>query len=166
MTTAYLALGSNLGDPAGNVQHARLAIEGIPQTKLVVASSLYRTKPVDASGDDYVNAVVTIETTLNAYQLLAELQKLERLAGRAAPADRAHLHNAPRTLDLDILLYGDAHISSKTLTVPHPRMWQRAFVLVPLAEIAPERVSADQLAAVSAQGIERLGQRTQNTAAH
>ncbi len=156
MVTAYLALGSNLGDPARSVQLARLAVGGIPQTTVVMASSLYKSKPVDASGDDYVNAVVKIETGLNAYQLLAELQQLERQAGRALPQDRAHLHNAPRTLDLDILLYGDARIESATLTVPHPRMWSRAFVVMPLHEIAPELVSAKQLATVSDQVISRL----------
>ena len=157
MVTAYLALGSNLGDPAQSVQLATLAVGGIPQTKVVVASSLYKSKPVDASGGDYVNAVVKIETKLKVYGLLAELQQLESLAGRASPLDRAHLHNAPRTLDLDILLYGDAKIDSLTLTVPHPRMWQRAFVLVPLHEIAHELVTAQQLAAVSDQVVSRLG---------
>jgi len=156
MVTAYLALGSNLGDSARNVQLARLAVGDIPQTRLVAASSLYESRPVDASGDDYVNAVVKIETRLNAYELLAELQQLERLAGRALPADRAHLHNAPRTLDLDILLYGDARMSSRTLIIPHPRMWQRAFVLLPLSEIAPKLVSAEQLATVRDQEIKRL----------
>jgi 2-amino-4-hydroxy-6-hydroxymethyldihydropteridine diphosphokinase len=156
MVTAYLALGSNLGDSARNVQLAKLAVGDIPQTRLVAASSLYESRPVDASGDDYVNAVVKIETRLNAYELLAELQQLERLAGRALPADRAHLHNAPRTLDLDILLYGDARMSSRTLIIPHPRMWQRAFVLLPLSEIAPELVSAEQLATVRDQEIKRL----------
>jgi 2-amino-4-hydroxy-6-hydroxymethyldihydropteridine diphosphokinase len=156
MVTAYLALGSNLDGPAQRVGAARLAVGGITQTTVAMASSLYKSKPVDASGDDYVNAVVKIETGLNAYELLAELQRLEGQAGRALPADRAHLHNAPRTLDLDILLYGDARIESATLTVPHPRMWIRAFVLVPLHEIAPELVSAEQLAALSAQVISRL----------
>jgi 2-amino-4-hydroxy-6-hydroxymethyldihydropteridine diphosphokinase len=153
---AYIALGSNLDDPARRVYAARLAVGGIPQARFDHASSLYLTKPVDAGGDDYVNAVVKIETSLGAYQLLEQLQRLEIEAGRALPKDRAHLHHAPRTLDLDILLYGDARISSRTLTVPHPRMWQRAFVLVPLHEIAPELVSAEQLAALSAQVISRL----------
>ncbi len=156
MVTAYIALGSNLDDPAHRVDAARLAVGGIPQTRLVVVSSLYQTKPVDASGDDYINAVIKIETELGIYQLLKELQRLESLSGRALAQDRAHLHNAPRTLDLDILLYGAARIESSTLTVPHVRMWQRAFVLVPLSEIAPELVSAEQLAAVSGQLISRL----------
>lgn len=156
MVTAYLALGSNLGDPARSVQLARLAVGDIPQTTVVMASSLYKSKPVDASGGDYVNAVVKIETGLNAYELLAELQKLESLSGRALKADRVHLHNAPRTLDVDILLYGDALIDSATLTVPHPRMRGRAFVLLPLSEIAPELVSVDDLQALRHQIIQRL----------
>jgi 2-amino-4-hydroxy-6-hydroxymethyldihydropteridine diphosphokinase len=156
MVTVYLALGSNLGDPARSVQQAMLAVGGMLQTTLVGASSLYQSKPVDASGDDYVNAVVKIETELNAYQLLAELQKLEILAGRASPQDREHLHNAPRTLDLDILLYGAAKMASRTLTIPHPRMRDRAFVLLPLHEIAPELVSFKDLQAVAHQMIQRL----------
>ena len=156
MITAYIAIGANLGDSARSVQLARLAVGGVPQTTVVGASSLYQSKPVDASGDDYVNAVIKIETHLNAYQLLTELQRLESQAGRALPQDRAHLHHAPRTLDLDILLYGDARIESRTLTVPHPRIWQRAFVLLPLSEIAPELVSARQLVAVEGQEISRL----------
>jgi 2-amino-4-hydroxy-6-hydroxymethyldihydropteridine diphosphokinase len=156
MVTAYIALGSNLGEPAQSVQLARLAVGGIPQTKLDVASSLYKSKPIDASGGDYVNAVVKIDTSLTAYELLAELQKLESLAGRASPKDRTHLHNAPRTLDLDILLYGEACINSITLTIPHPRMRSRAFVLLPLAEIEPALVSAVDLLAVQNQAIYKL----------
>ena len=156
MATAYLALGSNLDHPVQQVQAAKLALGGIAQTRLIAASSLYESSPVDASGDDYVNAVLKIETNLNAYELLAALQRLEYQAGRASPQDRMHLHNAPRTLDLDILLYGAAHIESSTLIVPHPRMWQRAFVLFPLSEIAPELVSTEQLAAVGNQTIKRL----------
>jgi 2-amino-4-hydroxy-6-hydroxymethyldihydropteridine diphosphokinase len=156
MVTAYLALGSNLDNPAQQVRAARLAVGGIPQIRLIAASSLYESSPVDASGDDYVNAALKIETNLNAYELLAELQRLEGQAGRALPQDRSHLHNAPRTLDLDILLYGTAYIESPTLTVPHPRMWHRAFVLLPLSEIAPELVSAEQLAVVRNQTIKRL----------
>jgi 2-amino-4-hydroxy-6-hydroxymethyldihydropteridine diphosphokinase len=131
-------------------------MDGIPQTTVAMASSLYKSKPVDASGGDYVNAVVKIETGLNTYELLAELQRLEGQAGRALPADRAHLHNAPRTLDLDMLLYGEARIDSATLTIPHPRMRSRAFVLLPLAEIAPSLVSAADLEAVQNQVIHQL----------
>ena len=96
--------------------------------------------------------MVELETGLAAPALLAQLQRIEQEAGRERP-----YRNAPRTLDLDLLLYGSASIASAQLTVPHPRMLLRAFVLVPLAEIAPERVSSEQLAAVAHQAIERLG---------
>jgi 2-amino-4-hydroxy-6-hydroxymethyldihydropteridine diphosphokinase len=112
---------------------------------------LYRTEPVDASGPDFINAVAAIETALSAPSLLTHLQQVEQLAGR-----ERSFRNAPRTLDLDMLLYGDASIQSPNLVVPHPRMWGRAFVLVPLAEIAPERVSSEQLAAVASQHILQL----------
>ena len=156
MTIAYVALGSNLGDSVQYVKAAILALGQMSQTKLLLASSLYKSKPVDANGDDYVNAVAKLETELNAYELLAELQELETQAGRASPVDRAHLHNAPRTLDLDILLYGDGQINSESLMVPHPRMCQRAFVLLPLKEIAPDLVSEQDLQAVKDQIIQAL----------
>ncbi len=156
MVTAYLALGSNLGDSVQHIESATTAVAQLPSTRLLAKSSLYKSKPVDASGNDYINAVLAIDTALNAYALLGELQKLESLSGRALPADRAHLHNAPRTLDIDILLFGEASIDSKTLTIPHPRMWQRAFVLRPLAELAPQRVRAIDLQAVSQQQIRQL----------
>lgn len=156
MVTSYLALGSNLDGPARRVEQALLAMAHLPQTLLDKTSSLYSSKPVDASGDDYVNAVVKIETELNAYELLHALQRLETEAGRASPKDRAHLYNAPRTLDLDILLYGEGQIESANLSVPHPRMWQRAFVLVPLAEIAPELVSTQDLRAVTHQFVQKI----------
>ena len=103
-------------------------------------------------GDDYINAVVEIETQLPAPTLLQHLQQIELAAGRERP-----YVNAPRKLDLDLLLYGDGFIDSPQLTVPHPRMWQRAFVLLPLAEIAPSKVSAAQWDAVKNQRIERVG---------
>jgi len=149
--TAYVALGANLGDAVDAVRRAIAAIAALPQTELIAASALYRTAPVDSSGPDYVNAVVAIATRLPAPQLLARLQTLETDAGRERP-----YRNAPRTLDLDLLLYGSARIESATLTVPHPRMDERAFVLVPLAEIAPQLVTASRLAAVADQRIERL----------
>ncbi len=156
MVTAYLALGSNLGDSVQHIEWATAALAQLPSTRLLAKSSLYKSKPVDASGNDYINAVLAIDTALNAYALLGELQKLETLSGRALPADRAHAHNAPRTLDIDILLFGDASIDSQTLTIPHPRMWQRAFVLRPLAELAPQRVRAIDLQAVAQQKICQL----------
>jgi 2-amino-4-hydroxy-6-hydroxymethyldihydropteridine diphosphokinase len=118
---------------------------------LISRSSLYRTAPVESSGPDYMNAVVEIQTVLTAPELLAQLQILEQAAGRKRPSP-----NAPRTLDIDVLTYGDASVDSAALVIPHPRMHERAFVLVPLAEIAPLRVRADQLRAVSAQAITRL----------
>jgi 2-amino-4-hydroxy-6-hydroxymethyldihydropteridine diphosphokinase len=124
------------------------ALEGV---RLVSQSSFYRSAPIDSSGPDYVNAVVQLQTTLTAPELLAQLQTIEQGAGRERP-----YRNAPRTLDLDILLFGDASIQSESLTVPHPRMWQRAFVLLPLAEIAPALVSAALLDSVKDQALVRL----------
>jgi 2-amino-4-hydroxy-6-hydroxymethyldihydropteridine diphosphokinase len=149
--TAYIALGANLGDAVVTVQQAVHALATLPQTRLLRTSSLYRTAPIESSGPDYINAVAEISTTLTPQELLAALQALELAAGRERP-----YRNAPRTLDLDILLYGDVSIDSPTLTIPHPRMLARAFVLQPLAEIAPQRVSPSALAAVHDQAIERL----------
>lgn len=149
--TAFIALGANLGDAAHTVRAALVALGHVPGVQRVSSSSLYRTAPVDSTGPDYINAVAEVATTLNALDLLASLQAIEDGAGRDRP-----YRNAPRTLDLDLLLYGSARIDSPELTVPHPRMGSRAFVLVPLAEIAPQRVSAVQLQAVSDQAIEVL----------
>lgn len=144
----YVALGANLGDAQATVLQAINALAQLPGTRLLRASSLYRTTPFEASGPDFINAVAAISTRLSAPELLLCLQQLEHDQGRQRP-----FRNAPRTLDLDILLYGDAVINTPDLQVPHPRMGQRAFVLVPLAEIAPERVSAAQLAALASQTV-------------
>jgi 2-amino-4-hydroxy-6-hydroxymethyldihydropteridine diphosphokinase len=149
--TAYIALGANLGDARAAVRAALQALDALPHTRVLARSSLYRTAPVDAQGPDFINAVAAVATQLTAQALLQSLQQLELSAGRERP-----FPNAPRTLDLDLLAYGDARIDSPALTVPHPRMAQRAFVLVPLAEIAPGLVSAQQLAALAGQRIERL----------
>jgi 2-amino-4-hydroxy-6-hydroxymethyldihydropteridine diphosphokinase len=149
--TAYIALGANLGDAVATVRQAVVDLAGLPQTRVVRSSSLYRSAPVDASGPDFINAVSEVVTRLNAPQLLRALQDLERRHGRQRP-----YRNAPRTLDLDLLLYGDACMASPALTVPHPRMGERAFVLLPLAELAPQRVSRAQLQHVSGQTISRL----------
>jgi 2-amino-4-hydroxy-6-hydroxymethyldihydropteridine diphosphokinase len=149
---AYLALGANLGDAQAALRDATQNIAALPTTRLVATSSLYRTAPIESTGPDYFNAVIAVATRLAAPELLRHLQQIERQAGRERP-----YRNAPRTLDLDILLYGEASISSALLHIPHPRMWQRAFVLVPLAEIAPAAVSPGQLAAVATQDIERSG---------
>ncbi len=148
---AWVALGANLGDAPQAVRDAIVAIARLPGTTLAKQSSLYRTAPVDSSGPDYINAVVEIASTLTAPALLAALQAIEQAEGRERP-----YRNAPRTLDLDILLYGQASISSATLTIPHPRMYERAFVLVPLAEIATGMVTREQLESVAGQGISRV----------
>jgi 2-amino-4-hydroxy-6-hydroxymethyldihydropteridine diphosphokinase len=149
--TAYVALGANLGDARGAVQAALQALAGLPETLLTAASPLYRSAPVDAGGPDYVNAVAALQTRLAAPDLLDQLHAIEQAAGRQRP-----WHNAPRTLDLDLLLYGAAHVQSTRLTVPHPRMRERAFVLKPLADIAPGLVTSQDLARVAGQRIERL----------
>ena len=148
---AYVALGANLGDAAAVVASAIDALNRLPDTRLEARSHLYRSAPVDAQGPDFINAVAAVSTRLTAPDLLLALQQLEQRAGRERP-----YRNAPRTLDLDLLLYGDARIDSPSLTVPHPRMMERAFVLIPLAEIAPDLVPAAALAAVAGQRIERL----------
>ena len=146
--TAFIALGANLGDPQVAVLRAFEALASLPETRLMARSRLYRTAPHEASGPDYINAVARIDTGLSAPDLLLALQALEQLAGRERPYP-----NAPRTLDLDLLLYGDARIDSPTLTVPHPRMQGRAFVLCPLADVAPGRVSQADLLAVQDQPV-------------
>lgn len=149
--TAYIALGANLGDARAAVAQALRDLDALPRTRCVRVSSLYCSAPIDAGGPDYINAVAELRTALGPYELLTELQRLERTAGRERP-----YRNAPRTLDLDIILYDDVQLVSPTLILPHPRMHERAFVLVPLAEIAPERVTAAQLRAVNGQDINRL----------
>ena len=149
--TAYVGLGANLGEPVRALQQALDALGRLPRTTLVRRSSFYRSAPVDAGGPDFINAVAEISTGLDAPELLAQLQALEQGAGRERP-----YRNAPRTLDLDLLLYGFARIDSPLLIVPHPRMRERAFVLHPLAEIAPQRVTASELAAVATQRIAPL----------
>jgi 2-amino-4-hydroxy-6-hydroxymethyldihydropteridine diphosphokinase len=149
--TAYIALGANLGEPVATVLQAMHDLGVLSGVTLVGRSSLYRSAPLACSGPDYINAVVEISTVLTAPALLAQLQQLEQRAGRQRP-----YRNAPRTLDLDLLLYGGACVDSPALQVPHPRMNERAFVLLPLAEIAPQRVSAEQLRAVQSQVIERM----------
>ncbi|MBC7715873.1 MAG: 2-amino-4-hydroxy-6-hydroxymethyldihydropteridine diphosphokinase [Pseudorhodobacter sp.] len=128
----FIGLGANLGDAAETLKVAVAALAALPQTTWLTCSRTYRSAPVDAQGPDYLNAVVEIHTTLAAAALLSELQRIEQVHGR----ERAY-RNAPRTLDLDLLLYGDHSIATPDLTVPHPRMHSRAFVLLPLQELAP-----------------------------
>lgn len=150
--TAYVALGANLGDAAGALREAMQVLAQMPGISGLRCSLLYRSAPVDASGPDFINAVAELRTVLTAPDLLDALQAIETDAGRLRP-----YRHAPRTLDLDLLLYGSASVASARLTVPHPRMWQRAFVLLPLAELAPHLVSTGQLAAVADQAIEPMG---------
>lgn len=130
--TAYVGLGANLGDALGTVQRAMIALGSIPSTRLIAQSSLFRTAPIDAGGDDYVNAVVQLQTTLDAVALFGHLQRIELVFGRERP-----FPNAPRTLDLDLLLFGQQRIDSADLTVPHPRVTERAFTLIPLLQLDP-----------------------------
>jgi len=146
---AWVALGANLGDARAALRAAVRALAALQSTQILGVSSLYRSAPVDADGPDYFNAVVALETAQPPLQLLHALHTIEQLAGRKRP-----WRNAPRTLDLDLLLYGQQQWDSPELTLPHPRMHERAFVLLPLAELAPDLVSAAQHAAVANQRIE------------
>jgi len=156
--TAFVGIGSNQGDARGHVLKTFDELARLPDTCLAGHSSLYRSAPLDAPGQpDYVNAVAALDTELSAAQLLAALQDLEHSHGRERPYP-----NAPRTLDLDLLLYGDLCLASAMLTLPHPRMHERAFVLAPLLELdarleIPGRGAARALLARCAgQRIERL----------
>jgi len=128
----FVGLGANLGDAVATVESALSALERLPGTVRVARSSLYRSAPVDASGPDYVNAVAELRTCMQPEVLLDSLLAIEDRFGRERP-----FHHAPRTLDLDLLMYGDRRLNTPRLVLPHPRMHERAFVLVPLAEIAP-----------------------------
>ena len=158
MNTAYVALGANIGEPAATVLGAFTALGGLPKSRVLRTSSLYRTIPVGLRNQpDFINAVAALETALGAEALLDGLLDLEVRFGR----HRRDL-NGPRTLDLDLLLYNDSEVNLPRLTVPHPRLHLRAFVLCPLAEIAPDLTIpgrgsvAAWLPAVASQGVVRL----------
>ena len=158
MITAYIGLGSNQGGPRAQIDQAFAEIDGLPATRLAARSPLYRSAAVDAPGQpDFVNAVAAVETELSAAQLLAALQAIESRHGRERPQ-----RNAPRTLDLDMLLFGETACASPELTLPHPRMHERAFVLRPLLDLDPRaeipgRGAARALLRVcTAQAIERI----------
>lgn len=137
MTSVYLGIGSNLQQPIQQVQQALQALTALPRTHLLAQSRLYRSDPMGPSDQpDYVNAVVALETDLPALKLLQLLQGIEHAQGRI----RDGSHWGPRTLDLDILLYGDEFINHPQLQVPHPGLHVRNFVLYPLHEIAPDLV--------------------------
>ncbi|HET7269239.1 MAG TPA: 2-amino-4-hydroxy-6-hydroxymethyldihydropteridine diphosphokinase [Oleiagrimonas sp.] len=160
MTRAYVALGANLGDPQTQVRAAMEALDALPDTHVIARSPLYLTPPWGVSAQpDFVNAVVALETGLAPRELLAALQHLEAQAGRV----RDGLRNGPRRLDLDLLLHGDTRMADADLQVPHPRMTERAFVLLPLADIAGNMELSgfgrvrDLLERVDVSGCRRLG---------
>ena len=157
LVRAYVGLGANLGDAAATLERALVDLSHLPQTQLVARSGLYRSAPIDASGPDFINAVCALDTPLPAAELLAHLHAIEAAGGRVRGA-----HHAPRTLDLDLLSHGDQCSDEEHLRLPHPRAHQRAFVLVPWAEIAPDALIPGHgtvrnlLANVAQQRIERL----------
>jgi 2-amino-4-hydroxy-6-hydroxymethyldihydropteridine diphosphokinase len=133
MGVAYIALGSNLKQPAMQIKQALIALQGLPKTKLLQHSSLYQTAPVGYDNQpDFINAVVSLETTLEPSLLLQSILDIESSFGRERP-----FPNAPRVLDLDLLLYDELEMHTASLTLPHPRMHLRGFVMLPLSEIAP-----------------------------
>ena len=148
---ACVAVGANLGDACQTVLATFESLAQLPHTVMMARSRLYRTAPHEAQGPDFVNAVVQISTRLTAPSLLCALQSLETQAGRLRP-----YLNAPRTLDLDLLVYGQAMIFSPQLTVPHPRLRDRAFVLYPLADVCPDLVKNEDWIRVTGQPIEVL----------
>jgi 2-amino-4-hydroxy-6-hydroxymethyldihydropteridine diphosphokinase len=133
MIPCYIGIGANLGDAAATVRQAIIALDDVAESIVIETSPLYRSTPLDAGGPDFINAVVALETKLAPRALLIALQQIEQSFGRERP-----FKNAPRTLDLDLLLYGEHVIDEPSLTVPHPRMMQRAFVLKPLLDVAPD----------------------------
>ncbi|HVY07045.1 MAG TPA: 2-amino-4-hydroxy-6-hydroxymethyldihydropteridine diphosphokinase [Burkholderiales bacterium] len=158
MAQAFVAIGANLEDPERQVVRAIRELAEIDRTRVVAASSLYRTAPVGyADQPDFINAVAKLETALAPEALMDELHAIENRHGR-----RRSVRNAPRTLDLDLLTYDDLVLDGENLTLPHPRLHERAFVLVPLAEIAPDaqvpgRERASQLLArVDRSGVEKI----------
>jgi 2-amino-4-hydroxy-6-hydroxymethyldihydropteridine diphosphokinase len=161
MARAFVGLGANVGDPAAQVAWAVGELAGLAGTRLVRSSSLYRTAPVGyAKQPDFVNAVAMLETALTPRALLDALLGIERAAGRERT-----FANAPRVLDLDLLLYDDQVIDAPGLAVPHPRMHERAFVLVPLVEIAPDVVipghgrAGDLLRGLPERAVRKLDER-------
>jgi 2-amino-4-hydroxy-6-hydroxymethyldihydropteridine diphosphokinase len=158
MQRAFVGVGANLGDAQAAVRGALQALGRLPRTQRVACSSLYRSAPVDAAGPDFVNAVAELHTTLTPLQLLRELQAIEQQFGRVRGA-----RNAPRTLDLDLLLVGQQVLQGEELTLPHPRLHLRAFVLRPLAELDPALVLPGRgalqpwLQRCGQQAVERIG---------
>ena len=159
MTIAYIGLGSNLDEPDRQLSSAISSLQGLSASRLVTRSSYYRSEPLGPAGQpDYINAAVKLETTLTAHELLGEMQEIELLHGR----QRSGVRWGPRTLDLDLLLYGDEQIDTVTLRVPHPEIANRNFVLQPLYEISAELYIPgvgsvrELLSRLGDQGLERL----------
>lgn len=155
---ATIGLGANLNDPAAQVEYALAELDRLPATRLIARSSLYASSPVGyVDQPDFINAVAQVETGLAPRALLVALLEIEHRHGR-----ERSFRNAPRTLDLDLLLYGNAHFHEEGLTLPHPRMGERAFVLLPLLEIAPDILipghgrAADRLSACTDQSVALL----------
>jgi len=156
---AYVGLGANMGEPRRQLEQALRELDEVRLTRVMSRSSLYRSAPLGyADQPDFVNAVAQLETRLPAKELLAELQAIEARHGR-----ERSFANAPRTLDLDLLLFGEELVSEPDLTVPHPRMHERAFVLLPLLEIAPDAAipgrgkASALLQHLGSQTVERIG---------
>ena len=153
----FVGLGANLGAAASTLRRAAAALGGLAQTRRIALSSMYRSAPVDATGPDYLNAVAELRSELEPLQLLAALQALEQAHGRTRP-----FPNAPRTIDLDLLFYGARVHHDDRLILPHPRLCERAFVLAPLLELAPDGLCADgrsfaeAFASLQDQRLERL----------
>ena len=153
----FVGLGANQGDSKRSVLDALDALSRLPRTRRVAVSSLYRSAPVDAAGPDFINAVAELQSALEPSELLHALQAIEQACGRERP-----YRHAPRTLDLDLLLYGQQQLRSPELTLPHPRLHERAFVLQPLLELDPALVHPGLgplrafLRATASQPIEKL----------
>jgi 2-amino-4-hydroxy-6-hydroxymethyldihydropteridine diphosphokinase len=157
---AYIGLGANLGDSAATLRRVLAELRETQGVTAVAASPFYRSAPVDATGPDFINAVAALDTVLPPLELLDVLQALENLHGRLRP-----YRNAPRTLDLDLLLHGDTRLDHERLTLPHPRMHLRAFVLLPLRDLAPGLVLqgkpiGEWIDAIQDQAIERIAGQT------
>ncbi|MEZ5660627.1 MAG: 2-amino-4-hydroxy-6-hydroxymethyldihydropteridine diphosphokinase [Burkholderiaceae bacterium] len=135
---AFVGLGANLGEPGRALRQALVALAGLPRTRVRACSRHYRSAPIEASGPDFINAVAMLETGLSPRALLASLHEIEAAAGR----ERGQ-RNAPRTLDLDLLLYAARELHDTDIQLPHPRLAERAFVLRPLFELAPELTLPD-----------------------
>lgn len=155
---AYIGLGANLNDPAAQIRHAFDELGHIAGTRLVARSSLYASAPLGyVDQPDFINAVAQVETTLAPRALLGALLEIEQRHGR-----ERGFRNAPRTLDLDLLLYGAAHFHEDHLTLPHPRLTERAFVLLPLTELTPDLLvpakgrASDWIASCAAQAVTRI----------